>query len=47
MTRVVEQGRPVAHVADGLGVGRATGYKSLARWRGHGLPVLWIREVAK
>jgi transposase InsO family protein len=36
VTRVVGQGRPVAHVADELGVSRATGYK----WRAQGLPGL-------
>ena len=34
--RVVEQGRPVAHVAVELNVSRATGYKWLARWRAEG-----------
>ena len=34
--RVVEQGRPVAHVVVELNVSRATGYKWLARWRGEG-----------
>ena len=35
--RVVEQGRPVAHVVVELNVSRATGYKWLARWRAEGL----------
>src|SRR3954464_9409180 len=34
--RVVEQGRPVAHVVVELNVSRATGYKWLARWRSEG-----------
>ena len=34
--RVVDQGRPVAHVAVELNVSRATGYKWLARWRAEG-----------
>ncbi len=34
--RVVEQGRPVAHVVIELNVSRATGYKWLARWRAEG-----------
>jgi transposase-like protein len=34
--RVVEQGRPVAHVAAEMNVSRATGYKWLARWRAEG-----------
>jgi transposase len=34
--RVVEQGRPVAHVVVELNVSRATGYKWLARWRAEG-----------
>jgi transposase InsO family protein len=37
VTRIEKQGRPVAHVADELGVSRATGYKWLARWRKLGL----------
>ncbi len=43
VTRVEQQGRPVAHVADELGVSRATGYKWLARWRKFGLPGLLDR----
>ena len=35
--RVVELGRPVAHVVIELNVSRATGYKWLARWRAEGL----------
>jgi transposase InsO family protein len=35
--RVVEQGRPVAHVVVELNVSRATGYKWLARWRAEGM----------
>src|SRR3954466_12685553 len=31
--RVVELGRPVAHVVIELNISRATGYKWLARWR--------------
>jgi transposase-like protein len=34
--RVVEQGRPVAHVLVELNVSCATGYKWLARWRAEG-----------
>src|SRR3954466_7023546 len=34
--RVVDQGRPVAHVVSELNVSRATGYKWLARWRAEG-----------
>jgi transposase InsO family protein len=34
--RVVEQGRPVAHVVQELNVSRATGYKWLRRWREEG-----------
>jgi hypothetical protein len=34
--RVVELGRPVAHVVIELNVSRATGYKWLARWRVEG-----------
>jgi transposase InsO family protein len=34
--RVIEQGRPVAHVVVELNVSRATGYKWLARWRSEG-----------
>ncbi|MGY1635017.1 IS481 family transposase, partial [Geodermatophilus sp. SYSU D01186] len=34
--RVVELGRPVAHVVIELNVSRATGYKWLARWREEG-----------
>ena len=34
--RVVELGRPVAHVVVELNVSRATGYKWLARWRAEG-----------
>jgi len=34
--RVVEQGRPVAHVVAELNVSRATGYKWLRRWREEG-----------
>ena len=34
--RVVEQGRPVAHVVAEMNVSRATGYKWLARWRAEG-----------
>src|SRR5512133_3185963 len=34
--RVIELGRPVAHVVVELNVSRATGYKWLARWRAEG-----------
>ncbi len=43
VTRIEEQGRPVAHVAAELGVSRATGYKWWARWRAEGLPGLLDR----
>jgi transposase len=43
VTRVEQQGRPVAHVAAELGVSRATGYKWWARWRAEGLPGLLDR----
>lgn len=36
ITRVVDQGRPVAHVVKELGCSRATGYKWLQRWRAEG-----------
>jgi transposase InsO family protein len=42
--RVVEQGRPVAHVVRELNVSRATGYKWLRRWREHGLAGLADRS---
>ncbi len=41
--RVIEQGRPVAHVVVELNVSRATGYKWLARWRAEGLAGLHDR----
>jgi transposase InsO family protein len=34
--RVIEQGRPVAHVVVEMNVSRATGYKWLSRWRSEG-----------
>jgi transposase len=34
--RVIDQGRPVAHVAAEMNVSRATGHKWLARWRAGG-----------
>jgi transposase InsO family protein len=36
VARVVQEGRPVAHVVKELGCSRATGYKWLARWRAEG-----------
>ena len=42
--RVVEQGRPVAHVVKELNCSRATGYKWLARWRAEGLAGLHDRS---
>jgi len=36
VARVVDEGRPVAHVVKELGCSRATGYKWLARWRAEG-----------
>jgi transposase InsO family protein len=41
--RVVELGRPVAHVVIELNVSRATGYKWLARWRTEGMAGLLDR----
>ena len=41
--RVVDQGRPVAHVVEELGCSRATGYKWVARWRAEGDPGLQDR----
>jgi transposase InsO family protein len=43
ITRVIDQGRPVAHVVKELGCSRATGYKWLARWRAEGDPGLHDR----
>jgi transposase InsO family protein len=43
VTRIEEQGRPVAHVAEELGVSRATSYKWWGRWRRFGLPGLMDR----
>jgi transposase InsO family protein len=42
--RVIEQGRPVAHVVRELNVSRATGYKWLRRWREEGLAGLVDRS---
>jgi transposase InsO family protein len=42
--RVVELGRPVAHVVIELNVSRATGYKWLARWRNEGAAGLLDRS---
>ncbi|NJC70613.1 IS481 family transposase [Planosporangium thailandense] len=36
VARVVDEGRPVAHVVKELGCSRATGYKWLARWHAEG-----------
>src|SRR5947199_3180724 len=36
VARVVDEGRPVAHVVQELGCSRATGYKWLARWHADG-----------
>jgi transposase InsO family protein len=36
ISRIVIDGRPVAHVVKDLGISRATGYKWLARWRSEG-----------
>ena len=41
--RVVDQGRPVAHVVIELNVSRATGYKWLARWQAEGFAGLHDR----
>jgi transposase InsO family protein len=41
--RVVDLGRPVAHVVVELNISRATGYKWLARWRAEGAPGLFDR----
>ncbi len=43
ITRVVGEGRPVAHVVKELGCSRATGYKWLARWRAEGDAGLYDR----
>jgi transposase InsO family protein len=42
--RVIEDGRPVAHVAAELNCSRATGYKWLRRWRDEGVPGLADRS---
>lgn len=41
--RVIEQGRPVAHVVKELNISRATGYKWVRRWRAEGLAGLHDR----
>ena len=41
--RVVQQGRPVAHVVVELNISRATGYKWLGRWRAEGMAGLGDR----
>lgn len=40
VSRVLEQGRPVSHVAKELGVSRQCAHRWLARYREHGLPGL-------
>ena len=40
VTRVLGEGWPVAHVADQLGISRATGYKWVSRYRAEGSPGL-------
>jgi transposase InsO family protein len=42
--RVIEQGRPVAHVVQELNISRATGYKWLRRWREEGMAGLGDRS---
>jgi transposase InsO family protein len=32
----IQQGRPIAHIADEMGISRQTAYKWWARWRAHG-----------
>lgn len=41
--RVIEQGRPVAHVVKELNISRATGYKWIRRWRDDGVAGLHDR----
>jgi transposase InsO family protein len=40
----IQQGRPIAHVADELGISRQTAYKWWARWRHEGDAGLWDRS---
>ena len=40
----IQQGRPIAHVADELGISRQTAYKWWARWRHEGDVGLWDRS---
>ena len=40
----IQQGRPIAHVADELGISRQTAYKWWARWRREGEAGLWDRS---
>lgn len=40
----ISVGRPVAHVADEMGISRATAYKWWARWRAEGDQGLWDRS---
>lgn len=40
----VQAGRPVAHVAEEMGISRATAYKWWARWRAEGDGGLWDRS---
>jgi transposase InsO family protein len=40
----IQQGRPVAHVADELGISRQTAYKWWGRWRREGDVGLWDRS---
>lgn len=42
--RVINDRRPVAHVAAELGISRATGYKWIARYRAEGPPGLLDRS---
>lgn len=40
----IQSGRPIAHVADEMGISRQTAYKWWARWRHHGDSGLWDRS---
>ncbi len=40
----IQQGRPIAHVADEIGISRQTAYKWWGRWRHHGDAGLWDRS---
>lgn len=40
----IQSGRPIAHVADEMGISRQTAYKWWGRWRRHGDAGLWDRS---